>query len=465
MRILHRLRGISAQLLLLIVLPLFLALAALAFGSVAVHERAMRTMVGERDLRSAQSAAAALSALGRAPDDQVLRETLDALRGTSEATVILVEDTGHLVYYSGQRPAEEATSHPGVAEALSGGSGVLYQPDGPDRREQIVAYTPVRLGASAGALVVAEPWSEVVSPWLSTSLFAPLLLVPAIAITLLALWLAVERIVRPLQRLDAQVTALGWGKFDAVEAPVGGIEEIRELQKAVRHMATQIRNYQQGMQDYLGAITTAQEEERKRLARELHDEAIQGLVVLVQRVQMARRNLARDPDAVGAQLAEVQSLLEAIMDDVRRFSRALRPIYLEEAGLVAALEGVATDAEQRGLEVRLDVEGEPWRLPPDAELALYRIVQEALSNVARHAQASRVQVRLAYDQDVTIRVQDDGRGFTANQRVTDLAAAGHYGLMGMQERAQLVGAHLTVASQPGAGTTVQVCYPGKKTGK
>jgi signal transduction histidine kinase len=216
------------------------------------------------------------------------------------------------------------------------------------------------------------------------------------------------------------------------------------------------------MHDYLGVVTAAQEEERKRLARELHDEAIQDLIALKQRVQMARRGLAREPGALEGQLAELQAMLETAIQDVRRFSRALRPIYLEEAGLVAALEGVARDAGQRQMQVTFDVDGEPRRLPPEAELALYRIVQEALSNVARHAHASKVQVRIAYDHDVVVRVQDDGLGFTAPERVSDLATAGHYGLMGMQERAQLVGAHLTVASAPGAGTTVEICYPGRE---
>jgi signal transduction histidine kinase len=264
------------------------------------------------------------------------------------------------------------------------------------------------------------------------------------------------------------------GNFGAVDAPVGGVEEIQKLQGALVRMAAQVRAYQQSMRGYLGVVTAAQEDERKRLARELHDETIQDLIALKQRVQMARRKAAADPAALDGRLAELQAMLETTMEEVRRFSRALRPIYLEEAGLVAALEALARDAAQHGvsrgaaqqaqpggaaqeaLQVAFEMEGEPCRLAPDAELALYRIVQEALHNVARHAQASNVQVGVEFNDGVTIRVQDDGVGFAVPAHVSDLAAAGHYGLMGMQERAQLVGAQLAVGSWPGMGTTIEV---------
>jgi len=359
-------------------------------------------------------------------------------------------------------PLGELRSHPGVIAALAGRSGTLYGAGTLEGGQQVVAYAPVE--AAGWALVVEEPWSEAASLWLRTSLLAPLVLVPVVGLSLVTLWLGVRHIMQPLQKLDVAVTALGWGDFEAVSAPVGGIQEIRELQKAIVRMAAQIEAYQRSMHDYLGAVTAAQEEERKRLARELHDDTVQNLVAMVQRVQAARRKIGQDPGIVEGQLVELQALLETTMDGLRRFSRALRPIYLAEAGLVAALEALARDTSQNGLVTAFEVRGDPWRLAPETELALYRIVQESLNNVTKHSGAARASISVEFaGPEVVIRVEDDGSGFGVPERVSELAEAGHYGLMGMQERAQLAGARLTVQSGVGHGTAIQVTYPGGAT--
>jgi signal transduction histidine kinase len=466
MKLLHSVRGLSAQLLLFIVLPLFLTLSAIAFGSVLAHQRAMRTLVGERDLRAVRVAAAALSADGFVPaggepeSSLLVRTVLGPLQDESGMSVILVDAQRRVVYATEPTLVGQIISHPGVTEALAGSSGLLVRSDQRGGPEHVVAYAPVpvsteSVGDKNWALVGEEPWSQVLSPWLRTSLLGPLILIPAVAVALIALWFAVQRVIRPLQRLDAQVAALGRGDFSEVDAPVGGIEEIQELQRALAQMAAQISAYQQSMRNLLGSVTAAQEEERKRLARELHDETMQDLIALKQRVQMARRKAADEPGALDERLAELQAMLESTMDEVRRFSRALRPIYLEEAGLVAALEALAREANQDALRVAFEVEGQVRRLGPETELALYRIAQEALHNAVRHAQASNIHIGLAFDDDIALRVQDDGAGFVPPQRASDLVEAGHYGLMGMHERAQLVGAHLVILSRPGAGTTIE----------
>jgi signal transduction histidine kinase len=181
--------------------------------------------------------------------------------------------------------------------------------------------------------------------------------------------------------------------------------------------------------------------------------------VLKQRVQLARRKILHDP-TFDALLSELQEMLETTMSDVRRFSRALRPIYLEEAGLVAALETLTRDMSRAELHIAFEVTGEVRRLAPEVELALYRIVQESLNNVVKHACASSAHVSVAYNSsDLSIRVEDNGVGFDAPERATGLVVAGHYGLMGMQERAQLVGAKLSLRSQPGKGTQVEAQIP------
>ena len=456
-----RLRGLSAQLLLFIILPLFLILSAVVLGSAAIHQNSMRVMVGERDLKAVRTAAAALSDPNHT-DSQHIQDVLVELRASPQTTVMLVDREGRVLYHTDPGQANQPVSHPGVTEALAGGSGVAYRSDVPGGEEHVVAYAPVPLSLADGehanwALVVEEPWGQVASPWLRISLVAPFVLILVVAFALLVIWLGVQRVIQPLQRLNAEVSALGRGDFEAVGVPVGGIEEVEALQQAVARMAAQIYGYQQSIRGYLDAMTTAQEDERKRLARELHDEAVQDLIALKQRIQSVRRKAAHDPRALDVQLAELQAMIDAAMDEVRRFSRALRPIYLEEAGLVAALEALTRDTGRGALHVSFEAVGEPRRLPSETELALYRIVQEALNNVVRHARAASAIVRVTFaQQEVGIRVQDDGVGFDSSDRVNDLVKEGHYGLMGMQERARLVGARLSIRSKPGEGTAVEL---------
>jgi len=458
-----RLRGLSAQLLLLIVLPLFLVLSAVTLGSVAIHQNSMREMVAERDLKAARTAAASLSDPAHT-DSQHIQAVLTELQADPQTTVMLVDREGRAIYDSDPRRVGQLVSHPGVAEALEGGSGILYRSDVPGGEEQVVAYAPVPLALTGGAqanwaLVVEEPWREVVSPLLRLSLAIPVVLILVVAVALLALWLSVRRVIQPLHRLDAQVSALGRGDFQAVSAPVGGVEEIEELQQAMARMAAQVHDYQRSIRGYLDAVTRAQEDERMRVAHELHDETVQDLIALKQTVQTSRRKPAADAASLDMQWAELQAMIDTTMDKVRRLTRALRPIYLEAAGLDVALEALTRDTNKSTLHVDLQVAGKPRRLAAEAELALYRIVQEALNNVIRHARASNVTVRVDFsERELQIRVEDDGVGFHPPERASDLVQEGHYGLMGMQERARLVGARLTIRPS-GKGTLVEVRLP------
>jgi signal transduction histidine kinase len=140
---------------------------------------------------------------------------------------------------------------------------------------------------------------------------------------------------------------------------------------------------------------------------------------------------------------------------VRRFVRDLRPTYLEELGLIPALEMLTREAN-----ARFQVVGEEARLDAERELALYRIVQEALRNVAKHSRAQNVAVTLAFDEhEATATIEDDGIGFAAPDAPTAYASAGHFGLMGMQERAQLFGGNVYVKSERGKGTKVIAFVP------
>ncbi|HLE16161.1 MAG TPA: sensor histidine kinase, partial [Anaerolineales bacterium] len=194
--------------------------------------------------------------------------------------------------------------------------------------------------------------------------------------------------------------------------------------------------------------------------RELHDDTLQALIALNQRVQLAQLDVNGGPASAGLSrsLAEIQSLSDQTIQNLRRFTRALRPIYLEELGLSAALEMLARENSQpAGLAIQFRRAGTERRLPEAAELALYRIAQEALSNVIRHARASQAELIIDYQPGrVTLVMQDNGIGFSVPESPAEFAPSGHFGFLGMHERAEAIGARLEISSRPGQGTRVAV---------
>jgi signal transduction histidine kinase len=337
----------------------------------------------------------------------------------------------------------------------------MYRTLPPDNLERVIAYT--RVEPIGWGLVVEEPWVDMVGPLMQVSESAQYILLPAGLLAAVALFFGVRSIVGPLQKLDEQAARLGWGEFDAIAEPVGGIAEIQALQNTLIQMSDQVQSYQAGMRGYLAALTQGQEDERKRLARELHDETVQSLIALDQKLQMAHKALERDPQASLARLDELRAMTTDLIQEVRRFSRNLRPIYLEDLGLIPALEMLTRDANGSNagqLATTFSVTGTPQRLEPVREIALYRLVQEALNNVVAHAQATQAEVRVAFAADeVAVTIADNGQGFAIPDRPGELAEAGHYGLLGMRERAELNDGWLEIESEPGRGTTIEIHLP------
>lgn len=217
----------------------------------------------------------------------------------------------------------------------------------------------------------------------------------------------------------------------------------------------------EGMRFYARQITQAQEDERKRIARELHDETIQTLIVISRRLEGLATPRQQSPEAAMQRLASLQELIGNTLRDMRRFVQDLRPPTLDHLGLVAAVEGLTSDlTEKDEIETEVRVTGEAKRLVLEEELVLFRIAQEALSNVRRHSGASRVTVHVEFwPRQVRMTIHDNGRGFNAPERIDDLASTGKLGLLGMQERARTLGGTLTVQSEPGQGTVVVVEVP------
>lgn len=235
-----------------------------------------------------------------------------------------------------------------------------------------------------------------------------------------------------------------------------------ELRQQMEVVAAEKRGIDQAYRQ----LVRGREEERERLAHELHDQAIQSLVGL--KFHLAEKA----PDAQ----VELQSRIDEVIDGLRRLCTDLRPPALDRLGLVAALRSYVDGfSERTGLPVELRVNGDPSasdstssphrsgqarRLPSEVELSLFRVAQEALTNAWKHAQAPKVEVNLRFGKEaVKLTVSDRGRGFEVPERLGTLAEAGHFGLVGMRERMELVGGTLRVVSGPGQGTTVVAWVP------
>jgi two-component system sensor histidine kinase UhpB len=562
-------RGFNLQFILIAIMPLTILLVVMVFGSLMLHHDAMRSLVGERDLRTVRASANSLNEelfhraetirmmaktqqyrqelqdfsgaveemqapfdggvalfsfegqlLSAAPDSIFIGapvSLLDAVKGLavrtasqpvfsdafsvqpggpkfvltviragssllagafspshlseislqgavdpSQATAWVLSQQGPQILYQigAQNLPEPVFSYPGIADALEGQSGINYYQatDG----EHVVAFSPIPL--AGWVLVIEEPWEDTASPFLRPTQAAPLVLAPVLILAVIALWFGARRVIQPLQSLEKRAAELANGNFETIQQPVGGISEIRKLQTELVIMAEKVKAAQGSLHSYIGAITAGIETERRSLARELHDETIQSLIAINQRIQLILPNAQNDLEIKA--LAELQNLVQQAVQNLRRTIRGLRPIYLEDLGLATALRMLAQEVgaqEVRALEAYQDsslsvdfiVEGVERRLGPEVELALYRMAQEALNNIVRHARASHVWLSLAFNAtEVTLEIRDNGQGFKVPTRFEELAAQGHFGLMGLHERAELIGAKLEIVSTQWMGTRV-----------
>jgi two-component system sensor histidine kinase UhpB len=267
----------------------------------------------------------------------------------------------------------------------------------------------------------------------------------------------------PLNRLQDVVRRVGEGDLSvrAQPTPLADVE-IARIADTLNVMLDNVQSYESQVRNLSGALIRAQEDERQRIARELHDDTGQVLTLLLIRLKLLES--LPGAEVVQPQIEELRGLISNAIDQVRRLALNLRPPTIDQLGLLPALRSlVATFTESTGLHVTLELPREPIALARERTLAVYRVVQEALTNAAKHAGAQQISVVVRREADWLVAiVRDDGRGYTPETFIgrhrQSLGGAG-VGLFGMEERARLAGGSLALQSALGRGASVTLRVP------
>jgi two-component system sensor histidine kinase UhpB len=260
----------------------------------------------------------------------------------------------------------------------------------------------------------------------------------------------------PMERLVAAMTDVDLSRPGMrASAPRRSARELHELTEAFNRMLTRLEDERR---ESGRAVLRAQEQERSRIAQDLHDEVNQALTAILLRLSAT---IGDAPWALRSELQETQELVSQAMDELLALARHLRPTALSDHGLIAALAGQVSDfGQSTGIQTRFHHHGDVPKLSDEEQLVIFRVTQESLSNIAKHAKARAVDVELSFVGRTLLRVRDDGHGFIAtvsrngSGRVN--GRPGGLGLNGMRERALLIGGNLDIHSAPGAGTSIEL---------
>lgn len=334
----------------------------------------------------------------------------------------------------------------------------------------IVAYAPLR-GFSSG-LLLEEPRDvalAVPSRLRTTMLWLGLV---ALAVLVVSAALHSQMVIRPVIALAQATQNITRGVLDK-PIPTEGLGEVEMLARNLegmrlalkkaheqrldfeKELEERVRERTRQVEQLMSQIISIQEEERRRLARELHDETAQTLATVLVNLQAAQQ--VPDKDKAQELVARALAQQAQVLTDIRRIISALRPAALDDLGLVSALRAYAEERlVAEGVAVQFEVEGGERPLSPAVETAVFRILQEAVNNIAKHAGAQKASIHLDFRPDsLMATVEDDGRGFEAGK----VLLQDKVGLQGMRERAAIIGARLKLESRPGQGTRVDIYVP------
>jgi len=375
-----------------------------------------------------------------------------------------------------ERPGE-ASRHLSAIEGIIARREAAVIVHEPTRGEPFSAHAMavVPLGPSRFYLILEQPTDVALALPTSLGRAVGLASVLGFFAALVVAWITTRHVTGPTEQLTVAAQRMARGDLES-PIKVRAQDEVGRLAENLDAMRRQLRDaYQQvsdtnerlelqvaertaRLSDLLGKVISAQEEERRRLARELHDETAQTIGALSIALDRARHGLGDAPPEVVGQLHEAQGIVKRLLEDTRRLILDLRPMALEDLGLVPAIRWYAeSHLQEEGVATTIELDRPAVRLAPHLEVALFRIAQEAINNIARHAEARRATIRLDFsDTAVHIAVSDDGRGFDVDRT---LASASSIGLIGLQERARLLNGRMAIRSEAGRGTRLSVDVP------
>ncbi|MFH1651875.1 MAG: histidine kinase [Chloroflexota bacterium] len=367
----------------------------------------------------------------------------------------------------------------------------LLQNEGRSRGEEVLTEI-VRLPGASWSVAVSQSRAEALAPVRTLEFTFIIAGALATVIVFFLSWGMAASLVKPIGQLKRAAQNISRGNL-LQPVPALGSDEIGDLGRSFDAMRVELKKSLEEIQEWnrqleakieertrqlhdsyreiagkdaargqlLQKILLVQEEERKRVARELHDETTQSLLGLVMKLEAAAAVPDDDPGKIKRMLPDIRSLAVNTLDNVHKLIFDLRPSVLDDLGLLSALRWYAQNRlGQTGTRARVEVGGEERDLPPQVEIALFRVAQEAMNNIARHAQAHNVLISLEFKKKaVSLEIEDDGRGFDTVILSQPAQENEGVGLMGMRERIELIGGSFRVEAQPGSGTHITVEVP------
>lgn len=434
-----------------------LCIIAAPVGPATFNNR--RVLVGELHLREGDQ--------GLVP--------LPQFSDTSGTTII--DDQGRVLASSDGSNKEVAQEHfpllPDFLAAKAGGV-VMHRP--PEGKSHVVAFAPFQ--TIPGGVIVEEREDVVLA--VSQNLRRNLILFGTLGLTLTSIvaWLHVRRTMRPVRRLISASRAIAEGvlnqpvqvhRNDDIGILTQSFEAMRqnlleaEQQRArwEQEMEERVEERTERIHTLLARVISAQEEERKRVARELHDEVAQDLATSLITLQRLSQSNTRLEQAEQDTLEQAQSQIGDTLKEMRRIISDLRPSALDDLGIEAAIRSYAESrADAPGIRVHFETIGVAPPMDGVRQTALFRILQEAINNVIRHSQASGLWIRLEFSgEEVEAMIEDDGKGFDDVSVAQGGNSTSQLGIIGMKERAVLLNGNVEVDSKPGNGTRVRAWIP------